>query len=139
MEAAKDDEGSNVAKFPFVSVTDPAIEVPALFFKVYVDVVTVALCTASLNVAVIEEAIGKPVAPLAGLVLVTVGGVASTELLATYSNGSAIESLSAVKYPCPFPSQIVEGVEPELKRALLMSDGVAPGWRDLYRAAAPVT
>ena len=75
MEAAKDDEGSNVAKFPFVSVTDPAIEVPALFFKVYVDVVTVAGCTASLNVAVIEEAIGKPVAPLPGLVLVTVGGV----------------------------------------------------------------
>ena len=77
MEAAKDDWGSNVAKFPFVSVTDPAIEVPALFFKVYVDVVTVALCTASLNVAVIEEAIGKPVAALAGLVLVTVGGVKS--------------------------------------------------------------
>ena len=64
-------------KFPFVSVTDPAIEVPALFFKVYVDVVTVALWTASLNVAVIEEAIGKPVAALAGLVLVTVGGVVS--------------------------------------------------------------
>ena len=42
MEAAKDDWGLNVAKFPFVSVTDPAIEVPALFFKVYVDVVTVA-------------------------------------------------------------------------------------------------
>ena len=40
---------------------------------------TVALCTASLNVAVIEEATGKPVAALAGLVLVTVGGVASTE------------------------------------------------------------
>ena len=56
VEAAKDDWGSNVVKFPFVSVTDPAIEVPALFFKVYVEVVTVALCTASLNVAVIEEA-----------------------------------------------------------------------------------
>ena len=48
-----------------------------MVFKVYVDVVTVALCTASLNVAVIEEATGKPVAALAGLVLVTVGGVVS--------------------------------------------------------------
>jgi len=44
---------------------------------VYVDVVTVAGCTASLNVAVIEDDTGKPVAPLAGLVLVTVGGVVS--------------------------------------------------------------
>ena len=132
MEASKDDWGSNVAKFPFVSATDPAIEVPALFFKVNVDVVTVALCIASLNVAVIEEAIGKPLAPLAGLVLVTVGGVVSTELLATYSNGSAIVSLSDVKYPCPFPSHIVDGVEPELKRAFLMSDGVASGLIDLY-------
>ena len=77
MEATKDDWGSNVAKFPFVRATDPVIVVPALFFRVYVEVVTVADCTASLNVAVIEEAIGKPVAPPAGLVLVTVGGVVS--------------------------------------------------------------
>ena len=34
-------EGSNVAKFPFVSVTDPVIEVPALFFSVNVLPVTV--------------------------------------------------------------------------------------------------
>ena len=70
--------GSNVATLLSGLIdTVPAIEVPALFFKVYVDVVTVAGCTASLNVAVIEEVIGKPVAPPPGLAPVTVGGIVS--------------------------------------------------------------
>ena len=43
--------GSNVATLLSGLIdTVPAIKVPALFFKVYVDVVTVAGCTASLNV-----------------------------------------------------------------------------------------
>src|SRR6476619_2277730 len=62
VEAIKDDEGSNVAKLPFVSVTNPVIKVPAaLFFSVNVLPVTVVLCTASLNVAVIEEPIATTV------------------------------------------------------------------------------
>ena len=46
-------------------VTVPAILVPALFLSVNVVPVTVALCTASLNVAVTDELTATPVAPLA--------------------------------------------------------------------------
>ena len=42
-------------------------------------VVTVDGCTGSLNLAVIEESSATPVAPLAGLVLLTVGGILSPE------------------------------------------------------------
>jgi hypothetical protein len=59
------------------NVTVPVILVPALFFRVKVDVVTVVLCTASLKVAVIELVTATPVATSLGLVLVTVGGVVS--------------------------------------------------------------
>ncbi len=47
--------------------TVPEIEVPALFFSVKVEVVTVVLCTGSLNVAVMEAVVAT-VAALAGLV-----------------------------------------------------------------------
>ena len=50
---------------------------PALFFRVNVVPVTVELCTASLNVPVIEAVVATPVAPLVGLVLTTVGAVVS--------------------------------------------------------------
>ena len=126
MEAASDDVGSNVAVFP-LSVTVPGIlVVPAL--RVNVDVLTVEACTASLNVPVIEEVTPTPVAPPVGTVLVTVGGVLSTgeELLAIYSNGSALLSPSPVKYPRPLPSQIVDGVDPEFLRASLIWEGDAP-------------
>ena len=57
VEAAKDELGLKVAILALVVINDtvPEIRVPALFFKVYVEVVTVELCTASLNVATIEE------------------------------------------------------------------------------------
>ena len=76
VEGDNDDAGTNVATKPF-NDTAPAIEVPALFFSVNVEVLTVAGCTASLNVALIEEVTATPVAPPDGVVLVTVGGVAS--------------------------------------------------------------
>ena len=85
VEAAREELGLKVAVLASVVLNDtvPEIRVPALFFKVYVDVVTVELCTASLNVATIEELTGTPIAPPAGLALITVGGVVSMELLAT--------------------------------------------------------
>ena len=81
-----------------LNVTVPAILVPALFFRVKVEVVTVELWTASLKVAVIELVTATPVAPSVGLVLTTVGGVVSVEAeLAKYNKGSAILSRSPVK------------------------------------------
>jgi hypothetical protein len=80
--------------------SDPATAVLALSLRVKVELVTVEACTASLKVAVIDDDTETPVAPLAGLVLVTVGGVVSAvddELLAIYSNGSAIPSRSPEK------------------------------------------
>ena len=76
VEGDNDDVGTNVATKPF-NDTVPEIEVPALFFSVNVEVLTVAGCTDSLNVAVIEELIATPVASPAGLVITTVGGVVS--------------------------------------------------------------
>jgi hypothetical protein len=78
VEAARDEAGLKVAVL--VSVprdTVPEMLVPALFFNVKVEVETVVLWTASLNVATIEEVTATPVTPLPGLVLTTVGGVVS--------------------------------------------------------------
>jgi len=79
VEAASDEDGLNVAVLPSVLIYDivPGIPVPALFFRINEDVVMVELLIASLNLAVIEVVTGTPVAPFAGLVLVTVGGVMS--------------------------------------------------------------
>jgi hypothetical protein len=52
------------------------VELP-LTFKLNVEVVIEELSIGSLNVALAHELSGAPVAPLAGLVLVTVGGVVS--------------------------------------------------------------
>ena len=68
-----------------------------LFLTVNVVPVTVALCTASLNVAVTVELTATPVAPASGAFVVTVGEVASAELDPTYNRGSAKLSLSLVK------------------------------------------
>lgn len=48
-----------------------------------VEGLTVRPCTTSSNVAVMVEVTATPIAPLAGLVLITVGGVASDELVET--------------------------------------------------------
>ena len=58
-------------------VTVPAILVPALFLSVNVVPVTVALWTASLNVAVTDELTATPVAPASGAFVVTVGEIVS--------------------------------------------------------------
>jgi hypothetical protein len=76
LEGDNDDAGINVATKPF-NDTAPEIGVSALSFSVNVEVLTVGGCTASLNVAVIEEVTATPVAPPDGVVLVTVGGVES--------------------------------------------------------------
>ena len=59
-----------------LNVNVPAILVPAPFFTVNIAGLD-QLCTGSLNVAAIDEVTGTPEAPLAGLVLVTEGGVVS--------------------------------------------------------------
>ena len=57
--------------------TVPGILAPALFLSKNEELVTVDLCTFSLNVAVIKEVVETPVTPLAGTVLTAVGGVVS--------------------------------------------------------------
>ena len=80
-----------VAVFVALSyVTVPAILVPALFLSVNVVPVTVALGTASLNVALIEEPTATPVAPLVGDLLVTVGGVVSDCVCAAVVNDQLV-------------------------------------------------
>ena len=77
VENPSDDEGLKVAVFASALNTNvPAILVPAPFFTVNI-VEPDRLCTGSLNVAAIDEVTGTPEAPLAGLVLVTEGGVVS--------------------------------------------------------------
>ena len=61
-----------------LNVNVPAILVPAPFFTANIAGLD-QLCTGSLNVAAIDEVTGTPEAPLAGLVLVTEGGVVSDE------------------------------------------------------------
>ena len=68
-------------------VTVPGILVPVPFLSVNVVPVTVALCTASLNVAVTVELTATPVAPASGAFVVTVGEVASAELDPTVQQG----------------------------------------------------
>jgi hypothetical protein len=77
VESASDEEGLNVAVFPSeLSDTAPCMLVVPCF-SVKDELVTVELCTGSLNVAVTEEVKETPVAPSDGLVLTTVGGVVS--------------------------------------------------------------
>ena len=77
VESASEEEGLNVAVFPSeLSDTAPDILVVPCF-NVKDELVTVELCTGSLNVAVTEELNPTPVAPSDGLVLDTVGGVVS--------------------------------------------------------------
>ena len=57
--------------------TCPVILAPALFFSINVELVIVAASIFSLNVALMTELAATPVAPPAGVVLVTVGGVLS--------------------------------------------------------------
>ena len=66
----------NVAVRPS-EVTCPVILAPALFFRINVEVVTVVPSNFSLNVALMTELAATPVAPPAGMVLVTEGGVVS--------------------------------------------------------------
>ena len=87
----------NVAVKPS-EVTCPVILALALFFRINVELVTVVASTFSLNVALMTELAATPVAPPAGVVLVTVGGVLSVDV-PTYRNGSAIPSWSPLKYP----------------------------------------
>ena len=87
----------NVAVKPS-EVTCPVILAPALLFRINVEVVTVVPSIFSLNVALMTELAATPVAPPAGVVLVTVGGVLSVDV-PTYRNGSAIPSGSPLKYP----------------------------------------
>src|SRR5438094_472620 len=74
---ARLEDGVNVAVLP--SGLRDTVPLTALLpvFKVKLVVLTVELCTASLNVAVMGELIATPVAPLAGIVLLTLGGVLS--------------------------------------------------------------
>jgi hypothetical protein len=141
VEAERDDAGLNVALLPPVNDTVPETVEPALFFRTNVEVVTVELCTASLNVAETVDETDTPVAPANGEIVDTVGGALSADVeLPTYSKGSRILScVSPVKYPRPFPSQTFEGVDPEAIRALRISAGDALGLLELYKAAAPVT
>ena len=77
VEPASDDDGLNVAVFPSeLSDTAPCILVVPCF-SVKDELVTVELCTGSLNVAVTEEVNETPVASSGGLVLATIGGVVS--------------------------------------------------------------
>ena len=80
VEPASDEEGLNVAVFPSeLSDTAPCtLVVPC--FSVKDELVTVELCTGSLNVAVTDEVSPTPVAPSEGLVLTTVGGVVSADV-----------------------------------------------------------
>ena len=66
----------NVAVRPS-EVTCPVILALALFFSINVEVVTVVPSIFSLNVGLMTELAATPVAPPAGVVLVTVGGVLS--------------------------------------------------------------
>jgi len=104
LEGASGDDGVNTPVLPSTfSFIFPAIVVPVLFFSTKVLELTVEDSTASLNITEITEVDGTFVAPLTGLVLVTVGKVES--VLATYSTGSLILSGSpasfgyVVKYP----------------------------------------
>ena len=66
----------NVAVKPS-EVSCPVILAPALFFRINVEVVTLVPRTLSLNAALMTEVAPTRVAPPAGVVLVTAGGVIS--------------------------------------------------------------
>ena len=79
MEGANGEECEKVTVvWSVLSAIVPEKLVPAPFLTVNI-VELDQLCTGSLNVALIGEATVTLVAPLAGLVLVTVGGVLSVE------------------------------------------------------------
>src|SRR5438093_891617 len=83
--------GLNVAVLPSgLRDTVPVTALLLLSFRVKVVLETVELCTASLNVAVMGELTVTPVAPLAGLVLATVGGVVSGAVVVVNVNSLVV-------------------------------------------------
>jgi hypothetical protein len=81
---ASGDEDVNIAAFLLglpasgSSVTVPGIALPALSFSINVEVLTVDLCTGSLNVAIMGDDNETFMARLDGKVLITLGGIVST-------------------------------------------------------------